>query len=111
MKKALIAMSGGVDSSVAAAKMVEAGYDCLGVTMRLHDCGASCGAATEAADAAAVAEGLGFPFAVLDYRANFERQVMDHFVTAYEAGGKHYNKDQREETTGCLCEWVCKPAL
>ncbi|MBR5523698.1 MAG: tRNA 2-thiouridine(34) synthase MnmA [Clostridia bacterium] len=86
MKKALIAMSGGVDSAVAALCMVEDGYDCVGVTMRLHDCGASCGAATEAADAAAVAEGLGFPFTVLDCRADFERQVMDHFVTAYEAG-------------------------
>ena len=46
-KKALIAMSGGVDSSVAAACMTEAGYDCLGVTMRLHDYGATCGAAAE----------------------------------------------------------------
>ena len=86
MKKALIAMSGGVDSAVAAACMVESGYDCLGVTMRLHDCGASCGAATEAQDAAAIAARLGFPFAVLDCRADFERQVMDRFVAAYEAG-------------------------
>ncbi|MBE6807587.1 MAG: tRNA 2-thiouridine(34) synthase MnmA [Ruminococcaceae bacterium] len=86
MKKALIAMSGGVDSSVAAVCMTEAGYACRGVTMRLHDYGTSCGAATEAADAAGVAEKLGFPFEVLDCRAEFEKYVIEQFVTAYEAG-------------------------
>ena len=85
-KKALIAMSGGVDSSMAAACMVEAGYDCLGVTMRLHDYGVTCGAAAEAEDAARVAEQLGFPFAVLDCRGEFERQVIARFITAYEVG-------------------------
>ena len=85
MKKALIAMSGGVDSSVAAAKMVEAGYDCLGVTMRLHD-GDNCGAAKEAEDAKKIADTLGFPFAVTDLREMFARQVIDRFVSAYEAG-------------------------
>lgn len=85
MKKALIAMSGGVDSSVAAAKMVEAGYDCLGVTMRLHD-GDNCGAAKEAEDARNIAEQLGFPFEVADLREVFSKQVMDRFVSAYEAG-------------------------
>ena len=85
MKKALIAMSGGVDSSVAAAKMVEAGCDCLGVTMRLHD-GDNCGAAKEAEDACKIADTLGFPFAVADLRETFATQVMDRFVSAYEAG-------------------------
>ena len=85
-KKALIAMSGGVDSSVAAACMTEAGYDCLGVTMRLHDYGTTCGAAAEAQDAARVAAQLGFPFAVLDCREEFERQVISRFITAYEVG-------------------------
>lgn len=85
-KKALIAMSGGVDSSVAAVAMTEAGYDCLGVTMRLHDYGAACGAASEAADAAGVAEKLGFPFAVLDCREEFDKWVIGRFVSAYEAG-------------------------
>ena len=84
-KKALIAMSGGVDSSVAAAKMVAAGYDCLGVTMRLHD-GDNCGAAKEAEDARNIAEQLGFPFEVADLREVFSKQVMDRFVSAYEAG-------------------------
>lgn len=86
MKKALIAMSGGVDSSVAAACMVEAGYDCIGVTMRLHDFGNSCGAASETQDAAGVAEKLGFPFTVLDCREAFEKHVIERFVTAYEMG-------------------------
>lgn len=86
MKKALIAMSGGVDSSVAAACMTEAGYECLGVTMRLHDYGNSCGAASEAADAAGVAEKLGFPFTVLDCREEFEKWVIQRFVSAYESG-------------------------
>ena len=84
-KKALIAMSGGVDSSVAAAMTVEAGYDCLGVTMRLHD-GDNCGAATEAEDAKKIADALGFPFAVADLRERFSEQVVDRFVSAYEAG-------------------------
>lgn len=86
MKKALIAMSGGVDSSVAAASMVEAGYDCLGVTMRLHDYGNACGAASEAADAAGVAQQLGFPFEILDCRPEFEQHVITQFVCAYEIG-------------------------
>ena len=86
MKRALIAMSGGVDSSVAAARMVEDGYDCLGVTMRLHDYGTTCGAAAEAQDAANVAAQLGFPFAVLDCRSEFEQAVIRQFVAAYEAG-------------------------
>ena len=84
-KKALIAMSGGVDSSVAAAMMAEAGYDCLGVTMRLHD-GDNCGAAKEAEDARKIADTLGFPFEVADLREVFSTQVMDRFVSAYEAG-------------------------
>ena len=85
MKRALIAMSGGVDSSVAAAMMVEAGYDCLGITMRLHD-GDNCGAAKEAEDAQKIADRLGFPFAVADLRQTFSREVMDRFVSAYEVG-------------------------
>lgn len=84
-KKALIAMSGGVDSSVAAAKMVEAGYDCLGVTMRLHD-GENCGAAAEAEDARKIAQALGFPFEIADLRGMFSQQVVDRFVSAYEEG-------------------------
>lgn len=83
-KTALIAMSGGVDSSAAAVCMVQAGYRCGGVTMRLHD--EACGSAQDAADAARVAEQLGFPFAVLDCRDGFSEAVIAPFITAYEQG-------------------------
>ena len=77
---ALIAMSGGVDSSVAALLTQKLGYDCIGATMHLHD--GAC-----AADAAAVAERLGMPFYEFDCMAEFRREVMDHFVRCYEEGG------------------------
>ena len=78
--KALIAMSGGVDSSVAACLMQRAGYQCIGAMMLLHD------PAGNAEDAQAVAERLGMPFYLLDRCAAFRQQVMDHFVSAYEQG-------------------------
>ncbi len=81
-------MSGGVDSSVAAALLTEQGYDCVGVTMKLHDGSVggeqSCGTSSDAADAAAVAARLGMPHQVLDYSEDFEREVMCRFVSAYE---------------------------
>lgn len=82
--KALIAMSGGVDSAVTAALMAQQ-YDCTGVTMRLHDYGA-CGSAADVQDAAAVASALGMPHTVLDFSADFSRQVIDRFTDAYERG-------------------------
>ncbi len=89
-KKALIAMSGGVDSSVAAARMVEDGWDCVGATMHLHGgvetAAGSCGSADESADARRVAESLGMPFHVLDFSADFSRQVMESFIESYEMG-------------------------
>ncbi len=87
-KRALIAMSGGVDSSVAAACMVEAGYTCVGATMRLHDSAAedSCGSSSDSRDAQRVAESLGIPFSELDCRETFATQVIDRFVAAYEQG-------------------------
>lgn len=87
-KKALIAMSGGVDSSVTAAFMVEAGYECVGATMRLFDKGdvGACGSGGEVEHAQRIAERLGFPFHVYDYTEPFSSQVIDHFVTAYEHG-------------------------
>ena len=66
-KKALIAMSGGVDSSVAAALTVEAGYDCMGVTMKLYDSGCvnlsekACCTLSDAEDAASVCRRLDIP--------------------------------------------------
>ena len=78
--KAMIAMSGGVDSSVAACLIQQAGYQCIGAMMRLHDPSGS------AEDAQAVADRLGIPFYLLDRSEAFRQQVMDHFVSAYEQG-------------------------
>lgn len=84
-KKALIAMSGGVDSSVAAAMTVAAGYECIGAMMRLYDA-RSCGSEKDREDARRVAEKLGMAFQVLDYRSDFATEVIDRFVQAYERG-------------------------
>lgn len=78
--RALIAMSGGVDSSVAALLAMEQGLECIGGTMHLHD--KAC-----AADAAAVAARLGIPFHEFDCTDRFKAQVMDYFVRCYESGG------------------------
>jgi tRNA-specific 2-thiouridylase len=93
MKKALIAMSGGVDSSVAAYLMKKAGYDCVGVTMRLFGDGGAgvqrgncCRFLDDAKDAASVACRLGIPHYVLDFTADFRKLVIDRFVSAYEGG-------------------------
>ncbi len=85
--KALIGMSGGVDSSVAAYLMMAQGYTCIGATMRLYtgqDTG--CCDTTNADDAQAVADRLGIPFHVLDFSADFQARVMDHFTRSYESG-------------------------
>ena len=87
-KKALIAMSGGVDSSVAAHLMQEAGYICYGVTMRLHDAkrGEQPCQDRDIEDARRVCQHFGMDFHVLDLRQDFCRAVMEPFVQAYEAG-------------------------
>jgi tRNA-specific 2-thiouridylase len=92
-KKALIAMSGGVDSSVAALLMTESGYECVGVTMRLfsnEDVGAasdrSCCSLDDAEDARQVARGLGMPFYVFDFASAFRKEVIDRFIFSYETG-------------------------
>ena len=82
-KKALIGMSGGVDSSVAACLMLPK-FDCAGATMRLHDFG--CGGADDALDARAVAEKLGIPHHVFSFQPEFEQHVIRQFVSAYENG-------------------------
>ena len=84
-KTALIAMSGGVDSSVAAICMQQAGYVCHGVMLRLHDEGDDAAAVAEA-DARAVADRLGMPFTVLDRRREFADEVIRPFIEAYEQG-------------------------
>ena len=81
-EKVLIAMSGGVDSSVAAHVMQQAGYDCGGAIMRLWEENAP----TAIADANAVAERLGMPFHVLDAQEPFRDLVVEYFISSYEAG-------------------------
>ncbi len=89
-QKVLVAMSGGVDSSVAAALLCEAGYDVVGISMNLLTCHRpkedSCCSAQDRRDAAAVAKSLGIPHVVVDYRADFRKQVIDPFVEEYLAG-------------------------
>jgi tRNA-uridine 2-sulfurtransferase len=87
----VVAMSGGVDSSLAAALLVEAGYDVIGVSMRLWEgnVGATesgCCTLDDFLDARRVAEQLGIPFYVMDFRAEFGRAVVDEFVTEYRRG-------------------------
>lgn len=81
-KKALIAMSGGVDSSVAALLMKNAGYDCIGAMMRLWG-GAN---AQDEKDAAAVAKRLGIPFYTFDLQSEFQSRVINKFIQTYESG-------------------------
>lgn len=83
-KKALIGMSGGVDSSVAAWLMLQQQFDCAGGTMRLHDFG--CGGNQDALDAQAVAEKLGIEHHLFEFQPEFEDAVIRQFVSAYEAG-------------------------
>ncbi len=89
---ALIAMSGGVDSSVAAALMVQRGYDCIGVTMKLRsssDCACtdkSCCTADDAEDARNAAYSMGMKFYVFNFVDEFERDVIGRFISAYENG-------------------------
>ena len=89
-RKALIAMSGGVDSSVAALLMKEQGYDCIGVTMKLYDndeIGISrektCCSLDDIEDARRVAFRIGIPYYVVNYKDDFKEKVMDPFVNSY----------------------------
>lgn len=90
-ERVLVAMSGGVDSSVAAALLVEQGYEVFGVTMKLF-CygdempGRPCCSVDSIRDAAAVAERLRISHHVLDLSDSFERDVIQHFVSEYERG-------------------------
>lgn len=97
-KRVLVAMSGGVDSSVAAALLVESGYDVIGVTMQLWDYSqneASCNpnskfetccSLDDVADARSVAHKLGIPFYVFDYQEDFKENVVDYFTEEYLRG-------------------------
>ncbi len=92
--KALIAMSGGVDSSIAAYLMLAKGFLCAGATMRQFRNGdigwegaSSCCSWRDMEDAAKVAYQLGIPHTVLDFTEQFRREVIDKFVGVYESGG------------------------
>ena len=88
MEKALIAMSGGVDSSVAAYLMQQAGYACAGATMVLCDKALTgCDIPDNTADAQSIAQRLGIPFYALDHRENFRAHVVEPFIRCYEEGG------------------------
>lgn len=89
--KALIGMSGGVDSSVAAWLTQQAGFDCIGATMRLYanqaeEPKSSCCSLDDVEDARSVAHRLGMPFYVFNFTQDFRKNVMDTFVDAYEEG-------------------------
>ena len=90
--RVVVAMSGGVDSSVVAAQLAEEGYDVVGVTLQLYDHGAAlakkgaCCAGRDIHDARRVAEEMGFPHYVLDYENKFKDSVIDEFADAYLSG-------------------------
>lgn len=91
-QRVVIAMSGGVDSSVAAALVKRAGYDAVGITLQLYDHGeairrkGACCAGQDIHDARTVAAMLDMPHYVLDYESRFKESVMDEFVDGYLAG-------------------------
>jgi tRNA-uridine 2-sulfurtransferase len=90
--RVVVAMSGGVDSSVTAALLKAEGYDVVGVTLQLYDHGAAthrkgaCCAGQDIFDARAVAERVGIPHYVLDYESRFKEAVIDRFAESYIQG-------------------------
>jgi len=90
--RVVVAMSGGVDSSVTAALLKEQGYDVVGITLQLYDHGTAvgragaCCAGQDIQDARQVAERLGIPHYVLDYESRFRTDVMESFADAYLRG-------------------------
>jgi tRNA-specific 2-thiouridylase len=90
--RVVVAMSGGVDSSVVAAQLKDEGYDVVGVTLQLYDHGAAlakkgaCCAGIDIHDARRVAEEMGFPHYVLDYENIFQEAVIEEFADSYLGG-------------------------
>ncbi len=91
-QRIVVAMSGGVDSSVVAGLLAREGYDVVGITLQLYDHGAAthrrgaCCAGQDIHDARRVAETLGIPHYVLDYESRFREAVIDRFADSYIAG-------------------------
>ena len=119
MERVIIGMSGGVDSSVAAYLMKKAGYECIGATMRLYDSSteeSTCCSLDDVEDARAVASRLGIRHYVFNFKDDFDRQVIQKFVTSYEQGltpnpcidcNRHLKFDRllrRAQELGC--NWV-----
>ena len=91
--KALIAMSGGVDSSVAAYLTMKSGYDCTGVTLKLYDSEdtdelreKTCCSLDDVEDARSVCRRLGIPYFVRNFKESFRENVIERFISAYENG-------------------------
>jgi tRNA-specific 2-thiouridylase len=90
--RVVAAMSGGVDSTVTAALLKQAGYDVVGVTLQLYDHGVAlakkgaCCAGQDILDARMAAEAIGIPHYVLDYESRFRQEVMEEFADAYLRG-------------------------
>ena len=91
--RALIAMSGGVDSSVAAYLMLQQGYECIGCTMKLYENtdagipqGHTCCSLTDIEDASAVARSMGMPHYVFNFMHDFREKIIDRFVESYVNG-------------------------
>ncbi|MBT6221089.1 MAG: tRNA 2-thiouridine(34) synthase MnmA, partial [Rhodospirillaceae bacterium] len=90
--RVVVAMSGGVDSSVTAAMLADQGYEVIGITLQLYDHGqalakkGACCAGADIHDAQRVAESIGIPHYVLDYENRFRESVMDDFADSYLRG-------------------------
>src|SRR6188768_3976501 len=90
--RVVAAMSGGVDSSVAACLLADAGHDVVGVTMQLYDqrnpneSFGSCCSLDDLYDARRVAALVGFPHYIVNFEEQFKRTVIDNFISEYAAG-------------------------
>lgn len=89
MTKAIIAMSGGVDSSVSAFLCTEKGYECIGATMKLHneyEEDSTCCSLSDIEDAKSICDRLGIPHYVYNFTEDFDEKVIKKFIDAYESG-------------------------